>query len=36
MLGLSEAPLGDLGDFDEGWRAIHGVEFPIVEDPRDE
>ena len=35
MLGLGDAPPGDLGDFDEGWRAIHGVEFPIVDDPRD-
>jgi hypothetical protein len=34
MLGLADAPPGDPGDFDEGWRAIHGVEFPIVDDPR--
>jgi hypothetical protein len=35
-LGLAEPPPGDPGDFDEGWRAIHGVEFPIVHDPRTE
>lgn len=34
-LGLKEAPPG-LGDFDEGWRAIHGVEFPMTDDPRGE
>jgi hypothetical protein len=32
-LGFIEAPPG-LGDFDERWRAIEGVRFPIVDDPR--
>jgi hypothetical protein len=35
-LGLADPPPGDLGDFDEGWRAINNVEFPIVDDPRAE
>lgn len=34
MLGLVEPIAGPLGDFDEGWRAIHGAEAPIVDDPR--
>lgn len=33
-LGLKEPPPG-LGDFDEGWRAIYGAEFPLIDDPRD-
>ena len=34
-LGFVEAPPG-LGDFDEGWRALEGVDYPLVDDPRAE
>jgi hypothetical protein len=34
ILGLIEVPPG-LGDFDEGWRAIHNLpDPPIIDDPR--
>jgi len=34
-LGYVEAP-AELGDFDEGWRAVHGFDYPLVDDPRDD
>ena len=34
-LGLKDAP-SELGDFDETWRLLHGVDFPMTDDPRDE
>ena len=33
MLGLIEAP-PEVGDFDEGWRAINDEDFPMGDDPR--
>jgi hypothetical protein len=35
-LGLVEEPPDPLGSFDEGYRAVHGIDTPIVDDPRDE
>ena len=34
MLALVDPVPGPLGDFDEGWRALHGAEMPVVDDPR--
>jgi hypothetical protein len=33
-LGLVEGPSG-LGDFDEGLRAVYGLDVPMFGDPRD-
>jgi hypothetical protein len=33
-LGLVEAPPDPLGDFDEGWRAVHDIDMPLLDDPR--
>jgi hypothetical protein len=35
-LGLVEEPPDPLGSFDEGYRAVHGIDTPIVDDRRDE
>jgi len=35
-LGLVEEPHDPLGSFDEGWRAVHGLDVPMFNDPRDQ
>jgi hypothetical protein len=35
-LGLVEEPPDPLGSFDEGYRAVHGLETPMIDDPRDD
>jgi hypothetical protein len=35
MLGLVEDPPSELGDFDERWRAVHGLDVPTFDDPRE-
>jgi hypothetical protein len=35
-LGLVDDVPRGLGNFDEGYRAVNGIEFPVVDDPRPE
>jgi hypothetical protein len=35
-LGLVEEADNVMGSFDEGWRAVHGLELPMFDDPRPE
>jgi len=35
-LGLVEEAEKVMGSFDEGWRAVQGVDVPVFDDPRRE
>jgi hypothetical protein len=35
-LGLVEEPPDPLGSFDEGWRAVRGLDVPMFNDPREQ